>query len=211
MRYCENCGASLKETAKFCDQCGAPVKAGEEVKKYCKNCQAQLEQGALFCPECGYRAVEDPEPTPGPEPTPDPEPTPVPNPTPGPEPIPEPTPDPPNPQKNAPALISVGLHAFRTALIAVVMSFAGAIWMAEESSWMDFAEAFLLIGAIGMIAWLIAVFLFAITRNYQKAAQRERDPQRQRLLERQAGFLETFGYLLVFFAPLVQAFACLYL
>ena len=41
--YCENCGASLKETAKFCDQCGASVKAGEEVKKYCKNCQAQLE------------------------------------------------------------------------------------------------------------------------------------------------------------------------
>ena len=36
MRYCENCGASLKETAKFCDQCGASVKAGEEVKKYCK-------------------------------------------------------------------------------------------------------------------------------------------------------------------------------
>ena len=30
--YCENCGASLKETAKFCDQCGASVKAGEEVK-----------------------------------------------------------------------------------------------------------------------------------------------------------------------------------
>lgn len=195
MRYCENCGASLKETAKFCDQCGAPVKAGEEVKKYCKNCHAQLEQGALFCPECGYRAVEDPEPTPDPEPMP----------------IPDPTPVPPNPQENAPALISVGLHAFWTALIAVVMSCAGAIWMAEESSWMDFAEAFLLIGAIGMIAWLIAVFLFAITRNYQKAAQRERDPQRQRLLERQAGFLETFGYLLVFFAPLVQAFACLYL
>ena len=52
--YCENCGASLKKTAKFCDQCGASVKAGEEVKKYCKNCQAQLEQGALFCSECGY-------------------------------------------------------------------------------------------------------------------------------------------------------------
>ena len=62
MRYCENCGASLKETAKFCDQCGASVKAGEEVKKYCKNCQAQLEPGALFCQECGYRAVEEPEP-----------------------------------------------------------------------------------------------------------------------------------------------------
>ena len=99
----------------------------------------------------------------------------------------------------------------RTALIAVVMSFAGALWMAAESSWMDFAEAFLLIGAIGMIAWLIAVFLFAITRNCQKAAQRESDPQRQRLLERQAGFLAIFGYLLALFAPLVQAFACLYL
>lgn len=201
MRYCENCGASLKETAKFCDQCGAPVKAGEEVKKYCKNCHAQLEQGALFCPECGYRAVEDPEPTPGPEPTPDPEPTP----------IPDPTPVPPNPQENAPALISVGLHAFWTALIAVVMSCAGAIWMAEESSWMDFGEAFLLIGIMGLVGWLIAVGFFAIARNYQKAAQRERDPQRQRLLERQAGFVAPFGYLLALFAPLVLAFVCLYL
>ena len=43
--YCENCGASLKETAKFCDQCGASVKAGEEVKKYCKNCLAQALSG----------------------------------------------------------------------------------------------------------------------------------------------------------------------
>ena len=199
--YCENCGASLKETAKFCDQCGAPVKAGEEVKKYCKNCHAQLEQGALFCPECGYRAVEDPEPTPDPEPMPEPEPTP----------IPDPTPVPPNPQENAPALISVGLHAFRTALIAVVMSCAGAIWMAEESSWMDFGEAFLLIGIMGLVGWLIAVGFFAIARNYQKAAQRERDPQRQRLLERQAGFVAPFGYLLALFAPLVLAFVCLYL
>ena len=201
MQYCENCGALLRENAKFCDQCGASVKAGEEVKKYCKNCQAQLEQGALFCPECGYRAVEDPEPTPGPEPTPDPEPTP----------IPDPTPVPPNPQENAPALISVGLHAFWTALIAVVMSCAGAIWMAEESSWMDFGEAFLLIGIMGLVGWLIAVGFFAIARNYQKAAQRERDPQRQRLLERQAGFVAPFGYLLALFAPLVLAFVCLYL
>ena len=63
MQYCENCGALLRENAKFCDQCGASVKAGEEVKKYCKNCQAQLEPGALFCPECGYRVVEEPEPS----------------------------------------------------------------------------------------------------------------------------------------------------
>ena len=70
--YCENCGASLKETAKFCDQCGASVKAGEEVKKYCKNCQAQLEQGALFCSECGYRVESEPRPDPEPQPSPNP-------------------------------------------------------------------------------------------------------------------------------------------
>ena len=76
---------------------------------------------------------------------------------------------------------------------------------------MDFGEAFLLIGIMGLVGWLIAVGFFAIARNYQKAAQRERDPQRQRLLERQAGFVAPFGYLLALFAPLVLAFVCLYL
>lgn len=193
MQYCENCGALLRENAKFCDQCGAPVKGGKEVKKYCKNCHAQLEQGALFCPECGYRVVEEPEPTPVPEPTPPP------------APLEQQSSIPPQP------LLNVGRNAFFVALIAAVMSFAGALWMAEESSWMDFAEAFLLVGAMGIAAWLIAVGFFAIARNYQKAAQRERDPQRQRLLERQAGFVATFGYLLALFAPLVLAFVCLYL
>lgn len=33
--YCENCGASLRENAKFCDQCGRSVGAEAETKKYC--------------------------------------------------------------------------------------------------------------------------------------------------------------------------------
>ena len=33
--YCENCGASLRENAKFCDQCGRSVGAVAETKKYC--------------------------------------------------------------------------------------------------------------------------------------------------------------------------------
>ena len=41
--YCENCGASLRENAKFCDQCGTQVDAGAETKKYCSNCHAELE------------------------------------------------------------------------------------------------------------------------------------------------------------------------
>ena len=48
MQYCENCGASLRENAKFCDQCGALVHIGE--KEYCQHCHAELEPGALFCP-----------------------------------------------------------------------------------------------------------------------------------------------------------------
>ena len=30
--YCENCGASLRENAKFCDQCGTQVDAGAETE-----------------------------------------------------------------------------------------------------------------------------------------------------------------------------------
>ena len=41
--YCENCGASLRENAKFCDQCGRSVGAEAETKKYCSNCHAELE------------------------------------------------------------------------------------------------------------------------------------------------------------------------
>ena len=66
--YYENCGASLRENAKFCDQCGALVHIGE--KENCQHCHAELEPGELFCPECGYRVMEEPAPEPVPDPTP---------------------------------------------------------------------------------------------------------------------------------------------
>ena len=203
MQYCENCGASLRENAKFCDQCGALVHIGE--KEYCQHCHSELEPGALFCPECGYRVVEKLDPEPEPEPVPDP--------TPPPEPKPDPKPDPLEQQSSTSLqpLLNIGANAFFAAVIAAGMSALGALWMAEESSWMDFGEAFLLIGIMGLVGWLIAVGSFAIARNYQKAAQRESDPQRQRLLKRQVNFLVYLGYLLVVLAPYVLAFACIYL
>ena len=70
--YCENCGASLRENAKFCDQCGTQVDAGAETKKYCSNCHAELEPRALFCLECGYRVEAEPRPDPEPQPSPNP-------------------------------------------------------------------------------------------------------------------------------------------
>ena len=70
--YCENCGASLRENAKFCDQCGTQVDAGAETKKYCSNCHAELEPRALFCLECGYRVEPEPRPDPEPQPSPNP-------------------------------------------------------------------------------------------------------------------------------------------
>lgn len=55
MPYCENCGASLSENAKFCSACGSPCgnKEAEEPRKFCQNCGSKLEYNDLFCPECG--------------------------------------------------------------------------------------------------------------------------------------------------------------
>lgn len=55
MAYCENCGALIKESAKFCPDCGSPQRNTEveEPKKFCENCGAKLEYSDRFCPECG--------------------------------------------------------------------------------------------------------------------------------------------------------------
>ena len=201
MQYCENCGASLRENAKFCDQCGALVHIGE--KEYCQHCHSELEPGALFCPECGYRVVEKPDPEPEPEPVPDP--------TPPPEPKPDPKPDPLEQQSSTPPqpLLNVGRNAFFAAVIAAVMSVLGALMIAKGSSWMEFGDAFLLSGSVGIAVWMMAVGFFTAARNYQKAAQRESDPKRQRLLERSTSTLVNFSYLLVVLEPFVLAFVCI--
>lgn len=55
MRYCENCGAALQDSAKFCSSCGSSCEIVEAEKKvkFCEICGAKLESDDLFCPECG--------------------------------------------------------------------------------------------------------------------------------------------------------------
>lgn len=60
--YCKNCGASLKEGAKFCQECGEKTENIEkEVElNYCPNCGSELQNGAVYCEECGVN-IENPE------------------------------------------------------------------------------------------------------------------------------------------------------
>lgn len=51
-RRCDNCGAVLKENAKFCIECGAKVEEPE--KKVCPQCGHEAEN-CKFCPQCGTR------------------------------------------------------------------------------------------------------------------------------------------------------------
>ncbi len=54
MRYCDQCGSSLKDNAKFCHACGMPISAAEQAKaKMCTHCGEQIENGNAFCTNCG--------------------------------------------------------------------------------------------------------------------------------------------------------------
>lgn len=55
MRYCENCGAELRGSAKFCSSCGSSCETieAENTVRFCENCGSKLECDDLFCPECG--------------------------------------------------------------------------------------------------------------------------------------------------------------
>lgn len=48
-RYCENCGAKIKENSRFCTECGSNITN----KKICPNCGENNEKGASFCENCG--------------------------------------------------------------------------------------------------------------------------------------------------------------
>ncbi|MBD5129721.1 MAG: zinc ribbon domain-containing protein [Ruminococcaceae bacterium] len=61
-KCCSECGAELKQDAKFCAKCGAPVQnVPEEEKIFCPECGVELEQNAEFCPECGTPLQSAPE------------------------------------------------------------------------------------------------------------------------------------------------------
>ena len=63
--FCSNCGARLKDNAKFCGECGKsvtevqPLLRSVSVVMFCSNCSAQLRINALFCDRCGYSAKDD--------------------------------------------------------------------------------------------------------------------------------------------------------
>lgn len=63
MKNCPQCGAPIKDTAKFCMKCGcnlAQYEAAHAGGIFCPECGARLEEGALFCPECGFRLDDAP-------------------------------------------------------------------------------------------------------------------------------------------------------
>lgn len=51
MATCNNCGATVSNTAKFCPECGTKIE--RELK--CANCGALLAENAKFCMECGTK------------------------------------------------------------------------------------------------------------------------------------------------------------
>ena len=50
-KSCPDCGAELKQNAKFCPECGH--KFTTTAKKNCIYCNAEINAKAKFCPECG--------------------------------------------------------------------------------------------------------------------------------------------------------------
>nr|WP_295001611.1 zinc ribbon domain-containing protein [uncultured Methanobrevibacter sp.] len=66
--YCKNCGAKIKNNAKFCQDCGSPIENAEETetlktedqvetgskdKNFCPNCGRELTEEEEFCQDCG--------------------------------------------------------------------------------------------------------------------------------------------------------------
>ena len=52
---CSNCGADIKQDAKFCPECGKKVL--KEGMMPCPKCDAEIPKGSKFCPECGKKLV----------------------------------------------------------------------------------------------------------------------------------------------------------
>lgn len=55
---CTQCGAEIRDGAKFCQNCGAKqaVQTGE--KRFCKSCGAPLKPGVAFCASCGAKVTD---------------------------------------------------------------------------------------------------------------------------------------------------------
>ena len=77
-KYCRNCGAELRDGAKFCEACGSKVPEEKPAKFFCTSCGKELSSDALFCPFCGAKTGGKPSVTP-PSPTPSVRPAPIPD------------------------------------------------------------------------------------------------------------------------------------
>ncbi len=56
MKYCEQCGNTLKDSAKFCPSCGATVENDNQVaQRTCSKCGKPMDDSAIFCEACGAR------------------------------------------------------------------------------------------------------------------------------------------------------------
>ena len=48
---CQNCGAELRDGARFCRECGTRVQYSSP--RYCRECGSPIPQDNKFCPSCG--------------------------------------------------------------------------------------------------------------------------------------------------------------
>lgn len=54
MKYCDQCGNALRDSAKFCPACGRRVEDDKPpIPRRCKKCGEPLEDNASFCANCG--------------------------------------------------------------------------------------------------------------------------------------------------------------
>lgn len=63
MAYCNNCGASISDNAKFYQECGSLIERDSEAPHIeyhgtllkCPNCQGAVNKTTTVCPYCGYQ------------------------------------------------------------------------------------------------------------------------------------------------------------
>ena len=59
MKYCDQCGAQLKDKVKFCSICGSPTAPTFEILKItvCRICGKPIGEGISYCANCGKTVV----------------------------------------------------------------------------------------------------------------------------------------------------------